>query len=102
MTFHSGNQTTIRIWPELAGKGRYFDFCSRLIPASIDYAQKISPLCTTLCKDGYSVRTGEHLLSALEGTGVDNCRIEILNFDNSDTSVEVILSWRILLSIVIF
>ncbi|KVH96207.1 probable UDP-3-O-acyl-N-acetylglucosamine deacetylase 2, mitochondrial [Cynara cardunculus var. scolymus] len=85
---HSGNQSTVRIWPELSGKGRYFDFCSRLIPASIDFVEE-SPLCTTLRKDGHSVRTVEHLLSALEGTGVDNCRIEILNSDHNDPSVEV-------------
>ncbi|GJT56037.1 3-isopropylmalate dehydratase large subunit, chloroplastic [Tanacetum coccineum] len=59
---HSGNHTTVKILSKLAGKGRYFDFCSRLIPASVDYAAKISPLCTRLCKDGYSVRTAEHLL----------------------------------------
>ncbi|KAK1423138.1 hypothetical protein QVD17_18433 [Tagetes erecta] len=87
-TLHSGNQSTVRIWPELAGTGRYFDFRSVLIPASIDFAEE-SPLCTTLRKDGYSVRTVEHLLSALEGTGVDNCRIEIVNYDCDDTSVEV-------------
>ncbi|XP_023731374.1 probable UDP-3-O-acyl-N-acetylglucosamine deacetylase 1, mitochondrial isoform X1 [Lactuca sativa] len=86
-TLHSGNQSTVRIWPELAGKGRYFDFSSNLIPASIDFAEE-SPLCTTLRKDGHTVRTVEHLLSALEGTGVDNCRIEIVNSDN-DPSAEV-------------
>ncbi|KAI3502530.1 hypothetical protein L1887_30651 [Cichorium endivia] len=87
-TLHSGKQSTVRIWPESAGKGRYFDFSSLLIPASIDYAEE-SPLCTTLRKNGHSVRTVEHLLSALEGTGVDNCRIEIINSDNGDPSVEV-------------
>ncbi|KAL8228989.1 hypothetical protein R6Q57_013889 [Mikania cordata] len=87
-TLHSGSQSTVRIWPELAGTGRYFDFRSFLIPASIDFAEE-SPLCTTLCKDGHSVRTVEHLLSALEGTGVDNCRIEIVKSDHNDTSVEI-------------
>ncbi|XP_076909680.1 putative UDP-3-O-acyl-N-acetylglucosamine deacetylase 1, mitochondrial [Bidens hawaiensis] len=86
-TLHSGNQSTVRIWPESAGTGRYFDFRSHLIPASIDFAED-SPLCTTLRKDGHSIRTVEHLLSALEGTGVDNCRIEITNYDDT-TSVEV-------------
>ncbi|KAL4590567.1 hypothetical protein LXL04_003500 [Taraxacum kok-saghyz] len=87
-TLHSGNQSTVRIWPELAGKGRYFDFNSRLIPASIDFAEE-SPLCTTLRKDGHSVGTVEHLLSALEGIGVDNCRIEVINSDNDDPSAEI-------------
>lgn len=34
-------------------------------------------LCTTLRKDGSEVKFVEHLLSALEASGVDNCRIEI-------------------------
>ncbi|XP_071693853.1 probable UDP-3-O-acyl-N-acetylglucosamine deacetylase 1, mitochondrial isoform X2 [Rutidosis leptorrhynchoides] len=85
---HSGHKSTVRICPEFAGTGRYFDFRSVLIPASIDFAQQ-SPLCTTLRKDGHSVATVEHLLSALEGTGVDNCRIEIVTPHNDDTSAEV-------------
>uniref|UniRef100_A0A5B6YUZ0 UDP-3-O-acyl-N-acetylglucosamine deacetylase n=2 Tax=Davidia involucrata TaxID=16924 RepID=A0A5B6YUZ0_DAVIN len=85
---HSGKVTTVKIWPEFAGEGRYFDFHSKLIRASIDFAEE-TPLCTTLCKDGHVVRTVEHLLSALEATGVDNCRIEISNSDCEDRSVEV-------------
>lgn len=61
---------------------------SQLIPASIDFAKE-SPLCTTLHKDGHSVRTVEHVLSALEATGVDNCRIEVTSSDPEDPSVEV-------------
>ncbi|KAI5678206.1 hypothetical protein M9H77_09156 [Catharanthus roseus] len=85
---HSGKISTVRIWPELAGEGRYFDFKSNVIRASIDYVKE-TPLCTTLFKDGYSIRTIEHLLSALEATGVDNCRIEIESCDSNDPSVEV-------------
>ncbi|XP_024028443.1 probable UDP-3-O-acyl-N-acetylglucosamine deacetylase 2, mitochondrial isoform X2 [Morus notabilis] len=87
-TLHSGKVSTVKLWPELAGVGRYFDFRSNVIPASIDYANE-SPLCTTLCKDGIRIRTIEHLLSALEGMGVDNCRIEIENSDPEDRDVEV-------------
>lgn len=90
---HSGKISTVKIHPELAGKGRYFDFKSNIIRASIDYVKE-SPLCTTLCKDGYSVRTIEHLLSALEATGVDNCRIEIQSWDSDDASIEVILVFK--------
>ncbi|GJY31604.1 probable UDP-3-O-acyl-N-acetylglucosamine deacetylase 2, mitochondrial isoform X2 [Tanacetum coccineum] len=79
IALHSGKNTTVRLWPELAGKGRFFHFGASFIPASIEYAKEVSPLCTTLSRDGWSVRTVEHLLSALEGTGVDNCRIEIIN-----------------------
>ncbi|KAL3501983.1 hypothetical protein ACH5RR_036432 [Cinchona calisaya] len=85
---HSGKLSTVKIYPELAGKGRYFDFKTNIIRACIDYVKE-SPLCTTLSKDGYSVRTIEHLLSALEATGVDNCRIEIQSCDSDDASVEV-------------
>lgn len=85
---HSGKVSTVRLWPELAGEGRYFDFKSNIIRASIDYAKE-TLLCTTLCKDGYSIRTTEHLLSALEATGVDNCRIEIESSDCDDPSAEV-------------
>ena len=78
----------MKIWPECAGVGRYFDFRSNFIHASVDYVQE-SPLCTMLCKDGYKVRTVEHLLSALEAMGVDNCRIEVEIPDGEESSVEV-------------
>lgn len=78
----------MKLWPELAGRGRYFDFRSNSIPASIDFTEE-SPLCTTLCKNAFRIRTVEHLLSALEATGVDNCRIEIQNLDPDDRDVEV-------------
>lgn len=42
-----------------------------------------------LVNDGIKVRTVEHLLSALEAMGVDNCRIEIMNSDPEDYDVEV-------------
>ncbi|KAJ4973277.1 hypothetical protein NE237_006451 [Protea cynaroides] len=81
-TLHSGEFSTAKLFPAKAGEGRFFicgDRRSR-IPASIDFVTETT-LCTTLCKDGARIRTVEHLLSALEGTGVDNCRIEI---DGSD------------------
>lgn len=87
-TLHSGKVSTVKLWPELAGAGRYFNFRSNVIPASINFAEE-SPLCTTLSKDGFKIRTIEHLLSAMEGMGVDNCRIEIENLDPKDDEVEV-------------
>ncbi|XP_022157773.1 probable UDP-3-O-acyl-N-acetylglucosamine deacetylase 2 isoform X2 [Momordica charantia] len=88
MALHSGKVSKVKLCPDFAGRGRYFDFKSRFIPASIDFAEE-SPLCTTLSKDGVKVRTVEHLLSALEAMGVDNCRIEIENVDAEDSEVEV-------------
>lgn len=87
-TLHCGKVSAVKLWPEVAGKGRYFDVRSNLVRASIDLAKE-SPLCTTLCDGGIKVRTVEHLLSALEAMGVDNCRIEIMNSDPEDYHVEV-------------
>ncbi|XP_010551229.1 PREDICTED: probable UDP-3-O-acyl-N-acetylglucosamine deacetylase 2 [Tarenaya hassleriana] len=85
---HSGKVSTVKLLPEIAGAGRLFEFRSRFLPASIDFAQE-SPLCTTLFKDGFRIRTVEHLLSALEAMGVDNCRIQIESEDPVDSEVEV-------------
>ncbi|KAL9324901.1 hypothetical protein ACSQ67_005546 [Phaseolus vulgaris] len=85
---HSGKVSTVRLWPELASRGRYFDFRSRSIPAAVEFAQ-VSPLCTTLSKDGIRIRTVEHLLSALEASGVDNCRIEIEGLDDEENDAEI-------------
>lgn len=87
-TLHCGKVSTVKLWPELAEKGRYFDVRCNLIRASIDLAKE-SPLCTTLTNDGIKVRTVEHLLSALEAMGVDNCRIEIMNSNPEDYDFEV-------------
>ncbi|KAL2233271.1 UNVERIFIED_CONTAM: putative UDP-3-O-acyl-N-acetylglucosamine deacetylase 1, mitochondrial [Sesamum indicum] len=86
---HSGDISTVRILPAAPRVGRYFIFQSNVIRASSENALKETPLCTTLSKDGYSVRTVEHLLSALEASGVDNCRIEIEGSGECDRSVEV-------------
>ncbi|KAI5394566.1 probable UDP-3-O-acyl-N-acetylglucosamine deacetylase 1, mitochondrial isoform X2 [Lathyrus oleraceus] len=40
-------------------------------------------------EDGLRIRTVEHLLSALEAAGVDNCRIEIENLDDQDNEAEI-------------
>ncbi|KAG4132890.1 hypothetical protein ERO13_D08G060150v2 [Gossypium hirsutum] len=39
-------------------------------------------------EDGYKIQTVEHLLSALEAKGIDNCRIQIQSLDSEDTEVE--------------
>ncbi|KAE8699028.1 putative N-acetylglucosamine deacetylase 1 [Hibiscus syriacus] len=87
-TLHTGKVSKVKVCPGFAGEGRYFEFQSKLIPASIDFARE-SPLCTTLCKDGYKIRTVEHLLSALEAKGIDNCIIQIQSLDSEDSEVEV-------------
>lgn len=85
---HSGKLSTVKLLPAIAGAGRCFEFRSRSIPASIEFAQE-SPLCTTLLKDGLGIRTVEHLLSALEAKGVDNCKIRIESDSQDDREVEV-------------
>lgn len=85
---HSGKVSTVRLCPERASRGRYFDFRSNFVPASVEFAQ-VSPLCTTLYKGGFRIRTVEHLLSALEASGVDNCRIEIEDSDTQGHDAEV-------------
>ncbi|KAK2453491.1 UDP-3-O-acyl N-acetylglycosamine deacetylase family protein [Trifolium repens] len=88
ISLHSGKVSKVKLCPGFAGQGRYFDFRSNLVPASVEFAQ-VSPLCTTLCKDGLRIRTVEHLLSALEAVGVDNCRIEIENLDDQCDDLEI-------------
>lgn len=78
MTLHSGEVSTVKLWPDFAGQGRFFDFHSDTIPASVAFAKE-SPLSTSLSKDSFTIRTVEHLLSALEAMSVDNCRIQIQN-----------------------
>ncbi|CAL0314903.1 unnamed protein product [Lupinus luteus] len=85
---HSGEVSTVRLCPAFAGEGRSFYFRSNSIPALVDFAQA-SPLCTTLSKSGFRIRTVEHLLSALEASGVDNCRIEVENLDDEGYDVEI-------------
>ncbi|XP_049936003.1 probable UDP-3-O-acyl-N-acetylglucosamine deacetylase 1, mitochondrial isoform X4 [Nymphaea colorata] len=80
---HSGVDVVVRLFPAKAGEGKYFvlgDNLSIVIPACINFAVE-SALCTTLSRQGMKVRTTEHLLSALEAMGVDNCRIEMVGGD---------------------
>ncbi len=50
------------------------------IPASVEYISHCS-YATTLMRRGVVLSTCEHLLSALRGTGIDNCFIEIDNIE---------------------
>ncbi|MEL7035928.1 MAG: UDP-3-O-acyl-N-acetylglucosamine deacetylase [Cyanobacteria bacterium J06592_8] len=80
---HSGLKTTVRVLPT-AGDGRYFvrvDLPEQpIIPAKIESVISTT-LSTELAVSGtdsqVSIRTVEHLLSALTGMGVDHARIEI-------------------------
>ncbi|MCA1991753.1 MAG: UDP-3-O-acyl-N-acetylglucosamine deacetylase [Coleofasciculus sp. S288] len=92
---HSGVQTTVRVMPAAAGEGRYFIRVdlpgTPVIPARVDAVsgttlstelEAPTGNCTGESHDvsatgDVRVRTVEHLLAALAGSGVDDARIEI-------------------------
>jgi UDP-3-O-[3-hydroxymyristoyl] N-acetylglucosamine deacetylase len=77
---HSGNLTTVRVLPAAVGEGRYFvrvDLPEKpSIPAQVQAVYQ-TRLSTELRRLDAGVRTVEHLLAALAGSGVDDARIEI-------------------------
>ncbi|MBD2004356.1 MULTISPECIES: UDP-3-O-acyl-N-acetylglucosamine deacetylase [Cyanophyceae] len=77
---HSGVVTHVRVLPAEVGEGRYFVRVdlpdSPQIPAQVK-AVVSTTLSTELGEGSARVRTVEHLLCALAGSGVDNARIEI-------------------------
>ncbi|EDX73146.1 UDP-3-0-acyl N-acetylglucosamine deacetylase [Coleofasciculus chthonoplastes PCC 7420] len=85
---HSGITTTVRVLPAAAGMGRYFvrvDLPGKpMIPARVE-AVSTTMLSTQLragkgetsADSEVTVRTVEHLLAALAGSGVDDACIEI-------------------------
>jgi len=77
---HSGATNAVRVRPAAAGEGRYFvrvDLPQMpRIPAKIEAVGQTN-LSTELTLGGASVRTVEHLLAALAGSGVDDACIEI-------------------------
>eukprot|EP00271_Cylindrocystis_brebissonii_P021147 TRINITY_DN7409_c0_g1_i1.p1 TRINITY_DN7409_c0_g1~~TRINITY_DN7409_c0_g1_i1.p1 ORF type:complete len:409 (+),score=56.68 TRINITY_DN7409_c0_g1_i1:76-1227(+) len=85
---HSGEEAVVTLVPAGANEGRYFVSSGRgstagssedRIPACIGAVSE-TRLSTTLKSSGgrpWQVATVEHLLSALEGMGVDNVRIEM-------------------------
>eukprot|EP00250_Pteridium_aquilinum_P001367 c11570_g2_i1 orf=3-443(-) len=82
---HTGTLCYLKLLPAAAGEGRYFVYLAEgsqkqdeevRVPASI-HSVKDTTLSTCIGEGQVKVQTVEHLLSALEGLGVDNCRIEI-------------------------
>jgi UDP-3-O-[3-hydroxymyristoyl] N-acetylglucosamine deacetylase len=73
---HSGERATVKLLPAGAGEGRYFVKGATALPAFVTNVAD-TRLSTCLGRGGCAVHTVEHLMSALEGLGVDNCRIEI-------------------------
>jgi UDP-3-O-[3-hydroxymyristoyl] N-acetylglucosamine deacetylase len=77
---HSGATTQVRVLPAKAEAGRYFvrvDLPGNpTIPATVAAVCQTT-LSTELANEGARVRTVEHLLAALAGSGIENARIEI-------------------------
>jgi UDP-3-O-[3-hydroxymyristoyl] N-acetylglucosamine deacetylase len=75
---HSGKPVRLELKPAPAGHGIRFlrTDVGVEIPASIEYLARLDH-ATTLSRDGVSVSTVEHLLSALQGLGVDDVLVEV-------------------------
>ncbi len=77
---HSGATVTVRVHPARAEEGRYFVRVDQPqaspLPARLA-AVGATQLSTELVQDGAQVRTVEHLLAALVGSGIDCARIEL-------------------------
>src|SRR5215213_7703330 len=80
---HTGVEVNIRLKPAPENTGYVFvrtDLDNFEIPASVEYISHCS-YATTLMRRGVVLSTCEHLLSALRGTSVDNCFIELDNIE---------------------
>jgi UDP-3-O-[3-hydroxymyristoyl] N-acetylglucosamine deacetylase len=76
---HTGAPVDLELKPAPENSGYIFirtDLDNFEIPASVEYISHCS-YATTLMRRGVVLSTCEHLLSALRGSGVDNCFIEI-------------------------
>ena len=95
---HTGVDVSLVLRPAPANTGYIFvrtDLDGFEIPASVEYVSHCS-YATTLMRRGVVLSTCEHLLSALRGTGVDNCFIDLDNIEipimdgSSENFVELI------------
>jgi UDP-3-O-[3-hydroxymyristoyl] N-acetylglucosamine deacetylase len=80
---HTGVEVNLTLKPAPENTGYIFvrtDLDNFEIPASVEYISHCS-YATTLMRRGVVLSTCEHLLSALRGSGVDNCFIEIDNIE---------------------
>lgn len=80
---HTGVEVNMALKPAPENTGYIFvrtDLDNFEIPASAEYISHCS-YATTLMRRGVVLSTCEHLLSALRGTGIDNCFIELDNIE---------------------
>ncbi len=80
ITLHTGEHVTMTLRPASANRGVVFRRVdlpgAPTIPARPEHVVD-TQYATTIAKDGVSVRTIEHVLSALAGMGVDNVQIDL-------------------------
>src|SRR6476661_895437 len=95
---HTGVPVNLTLRPAPENTGYIFvrtDLDNFEIPASVEYISHCS-YATTLMRRGVVLSTCEHLLSALRGSGVDNCFIELDNIEipimdgSSEDFIEII------------
>ncbi len=80
---HTGVRVNLKLKPAPENTGYIFvrtDLDNFEIPASVEYISHCS-YATTLVRRGVVLSTCEHLLSALRGSGIDNCFIELDNIE---------------------
>lgn len=80
---HTGVDVNLLLKPAPENTGYIFvrtDLDNFEIPASVEYVGHCS-YATTLVRKGVVLSTCEHLLSALRGSGIDNCFIELDNIE---------------------
>ena len=80
---HTGVEVNMTLRPAPENTGYIFvrtDLDDFEIPASVEYISHCS-YATTLMRRGVVLSTCEHLLSALRGSGVDNCFIDLDNIE---------------------
>jgi len=80
---HTGVDVNLTLRPAPENTGYVFvrtDLDNFEIPASVEYISHCS-YATTLMRRGVVLSTCEHLLSALRGSGVDNCFLDLDNIE---------------------
>jgi len=80
---HTGVEVNMTLRPAPENTGYIFirtDLDNFEIPASVEYISRCN-YATTLMRRGVVLSTCEHLLSALRGSGVDNCFIDLDNIE---------------------
>lgn len=80
---HTGVEVELTLKPAPANTGFIFvrtDLDGFEIPASLEFVSHCS-YATTLMRGGVVLSTCEHLLSALRGSGIDNCFIDLDNLE---------------------